>query len=349
MLHRTHAACTGLVAMLSLCLPVQAGIVISQVYGGGGNSGSIYKNDFIELFNADTVAISLSGWTVQYAATTGTTWQSTPLTGTLQPGQFLLVKEATGVGGTTDLPAPDVTGTLNLSSISGKVALVSSAQLQSGPCPTASVIDFVGYGVTTDCYEGSAAAPAPSNILAAARINACFDTDQNSVDFQTASPAPRNTASFSSCAAIGFAVVQFPPSTALTPCGSTASAPIIYGRVYVAGATDADAQAAPGMLAQVGVGPSGSDPASASGWAWVNAIPNPGYDFSQNDDEYEQRIGAHASVPFDYAYRWSYYGQSFVYADTGNGTTDGYSTANAGKLTADGDVIYCDRFDNIDM
>src|SRR5207249_4835668 len=30
-------------------------IVISQVYGGGGNSGAAYKNDFIELFNPANV------------------------------------------------------------------------------------------------------------------------------------------------------------------------------------------------------------------------------------------------------------------------------------------------------
>jgi len=29
------------------------GIVISQIYGGGGNAGSTFKNDFIEIFNAD--------------------------------------------------------------------------------------------------------------------------------------------------------------------------------------------------------------------------------------------------------------------------------------------------------
>ncbi len=33
-----------------------AGVVISQVYGGGGNSGATLKNDFIELFNAGASA-----------------------------------------------------------------------------------------------------------------------------------------------------------------------------------------------------------------------------------------------------------------------------------------------------
>src|SRR5829696_7461242 len=43
-------------------------MVISQIYGGGGNTGAPWQNDFIELFNPTTDAISLTGWSVQYAA-----------------------------------------------------------------------------------------------------------------------------------------------------------------------------------------------------------------------------------------------------------------------------------------
>jgi hypothetical protein len=51
------------------------------VYGGGGNAGSTYKNDFIELFNRGTSPVNVSGWSVQYASTAGTTWQVTNLSG----------------------------------------------------------------------------------------------------------------------------------------------------------------------------------------------------------------------------------------------------------------------------
>src|SRR3954452_10007330 len=68
-------------------------VVISQVYGGGGNAGATYTNDFIELFNRGATAVDLSSWSVQYAATTGTSWQRTNLTNlTLQPGQYYLVQ-----------------------------------------------------------------------------------------------------------------------------------------------------------------------------------------------------------------------------------------------------------------
>ena len=54
---------------------------VSQVYGGGGNAGATYTNDFIELFNAGAGSINLSGWSVQYASATGTSWQVTNLSG----------------------------------------------------------------------------------------------------------------------------------------------------------------------------------------------------------------------------------------------------------------------------
>ena len=56
-------------------VPVRAGLVISQIFGGGGNSGATYKNDFIELLNASSVTINLAGDSVQYASSTGSTWQ----------------------------------------------------------------------------------------------------------------------------------------------------------------------------------------------------------------------------------------------------------------------------------
>src|SRR6266478_3434783 len=66
---------------------VSPDIVISQVYGGGGNSGATWRNDFVELFNRGTSAVNVAGWSVQYAASTGVNWSKTDLAGTIQPGQ----------------------------------------------------------------------------------------------------------------------------------------------------------------------------------------------------------------------------------------------------------------------
>src|SRR3954451_3655448 len=63
-------------------------VVLSEVYGGGGNTGAPYQNDFIEVYNHGTSALSLAGWSVQYASSTGTSWQLTKLTGTVAAGGF---------------------------------------------------------------------------------------------------------------------------------------------------------------------------------------------------------------------------------------------------------------------
>ncbi|QLG89037.1 lamin tail domain-containing protein [Chitinibacter bivalviorum] len=173
-------------------------VVISQVYGGGGNNGATYKNDFIELFNAGDVAVSLNNWSVQYASATGSSWQKTSLSGVIQPKQYFLVQQAAGTGGTVSLPTPDALGTLALSGTAGKVALVNnSAALNCGTaCATAAgVEDFVGFGATANQYEGAGATAAPSNSTAVIRNNAgCTDSNNNAADFNAAAPTPRNSA-----------------------------------------------------------------------------------------------------------------------------------------------------------
>ncbi|MGH3055849.1 MAG: lamin tail domain-containing protein, partial [Gaiellaceae bacterium] len=187
-----------LVAAVQIVLDgrVGAAVVISQVYGGGGNTGAALQSDFIELFNGGSSAVDISGWSVQYAAASSASWQITTLSGSIAPGHYYLVEEAQGAGGSTALPTPDASGTLNLNASAGKVVLVSNAVTITSTCPTGtSVIDLVGYGSGTNCSEGSGPAPAPSNTTAALRDAAgCSDTNDNTVDFSTAAPTPRNAA-----------------------------------------------------------------------------------------------------------------------------------------------------------
>jgi hypothetical protein len=175
-------------------------IVISQVYGGGGNSGSTYTNDFIELYNRGTSTVDITGWSVQYSSATLTTWTATTLSGTIAPGHYYLVQEAQGAGGTTALPTPDATGTVNLSATNGKIALSSTATAFSGACPTgASLVDLVGYG-TANCAEGSATSTLSNTAAAIRKSGGCQDTDSNSGDFIVSGPIPRNSsASVNSC------------------------------------------------------------------------------------------------------------------------------------------------------
>ena len=171
-----------------------ATIVISQVYGGGGNSGATLRNDFIELFNRGTTTANVSGWTVQYASATGTGgWQTTPLSGSIPPGRYYLVQEAAGSGGTTELPVADTVGTIAMAAGSGKVALVGNAVALSGACPAATeIVDLVGYG-SANCSETSPT-PVLSNTTAALRNDGgSTDTNDNSADFTVGAPDPRNS------------------------------------------------------------------------------------------------------------------------------------------------------------
>lgn len=193
---------TGSANVTTSPLPQQqsssSSIVISQVYGGGGNSGATYKNDFIELFNRSNVIIELTNWSVQYAAAGSSTWQVTSLSGTLGPGQYLLVQEAQGAGGTMNLPTPDVTGAVSMNATAGKVALLNHTTplTVSYPVGDPNVSDFVGYGSSANSFEGSGPAPTPSNTNAALRANnGCTDTDNNITDFNAGAPAPRNSSS----------------------------------------------------------------------------------------------------------------------------------------------------------
>lgn len=178
-------------------LAASSDVAISQVYGGGGNSGATYKNDFIELFNRSSAAVSLSGWSVQYASATGSTWQVTMLSGTIEAGHYYLIQEAAGSGGTADLPTPEATGGIAMSGSAGKVALVNGSSALSGSCPKGtSILDFVGFGSTANCYEGAAPTAAPSNTNSIFRgAGGCVDADNNSTDFIVGVAAPRNGAS----------------------------------------------------------------------------------------------------------------------------------------------------------
>src|SRR3989441_2501838 len=117
----------ALVPLSQRAAAVSTTVVISQVYGGGGNTGATFKNDFIELFNRGTNAVSITGWSVQYQSAAGSgTWTVTMLSGALNPGQYYLVQEAQGAGGTAVLPVPDASGTIAMAATAGKVALVAN-------------------------------------------------------------------------------------------------------------------------------------------------------------------------------------------------------------------------------
>jgi len=193
-----------------------AALIISQVYGGGNNTGALYRNDFVEIFNhgATVVDFAVTPYSVQYAGVGSNfgTNKTNLTSGSIAPGQFLLVQESGGTTNGAALPTPDAVGTIAMGNTSGKVVLVvGTSALASLTCPgddgvspfnpaDATIADFVGYGntVTTagHCYEGSGPAPPPSNTTAEFRkAGGCTDTNDNAADFFVSAPSPRNTSS----------------------------------------------------------------------------------------------------------------------------------------------------------
>jgi len=175
-------------------------VVLSEVFAGGGNTGAPFANDFVELFNRGSTPVDLTGYAVQYAPATSTSWQATPLAGTLQPGRYYLVQLASSASIGAALPAPDTTGTTNLAASGGKVALTSTTTsltcgATAGSCSaTPGVVDLLGYGAASD-FEGAGSAAALSATTAAIRAGGgCVETDTNSSDFASGAPSPKNSA-----------------------------------------------------------------------------------------------------------------------------------------------------------
>ncbi len=145
-------------------------IVISQVYGGGGNANAPYANDYVELFNRGTTTVPIDGWSIQYASATGTgnfgatTTMITPLSGAIGPGGYLLVQEASNAAVGDPLPPPFLTDSspIAMAAGAGKVALTTTASSLgcnggSTACTAealAQIVDLVGYG-GANFFEGS--------------------------------------------------------------------------------------------------------------------------------------------------------------------------------------------------
>jgi hypothetical protein len=174
-----------------------AEVVISEVYGAGGNAGSLFKADYVELHNRTGHAVSIGGWSLQYASSAGSNWTAAaiPTGTTLAPGAFaLFTVSPVGTNGAV-LPGTPIalSPALNLAAATGKVALTNSAMALTGACPSSTaLIDFVGYG-GTNCSEGSQPTAVLSATTSATRREAalsCSDSDVNSADFVIAAPAP---------------------------------------------------------------------------------------------------------------------------------------------------------------
>lgn len=185
-------AVTGTAVLSTPATAASTGLVISEVYGGGGNSGATYTHDFIELYNPTSSPISVDGMSVQYRSSGGTGAGSvTPLTGSVPAGGHYLVQEAQGAGGTTPLPTPDAVGSIAMSGTAftvwlanGTTALTPAAD---GAAVRTGIVDLVG--VNSNTFE-TAKAVGTANATSSSRTG--VDTDNNANDFATGAPSPES-------------------------------------------------------------------------------------------------------------------------------------------------------------
>jgi hypothetical protein len=124
--------------------------------------------------------------------------------------------------------------------------------------------------------------------------------------------------------------IQFPSSLTVATGEPTQ---LIYGQLYEAGATEAFGAPA-GWIAQVGYGPSASDPRTDPGWLFTPTVYNVQVG---NNDEFQASFLAPAPGTYSYAYRFSVDGGGrWTYCDTdGAGSNGGltFETFNLGTMT----------------
>ncbi|MFZ1551741.1 MAG: lamin tail domain-containing protein, partial [Anaerolineae bacterium] len=214
--------------------PLANSLRISQVYGGGGNSGATYQCDFVELFNASTSTVAISNWSIQYAPSGSAFSFAGAITSASIPagGYYLIQMYCPASPAGSPLPTPDLTLSMSasggMSASPGKVALVSNTtQLtcggSAGNCfPNADIVDFVGYGSANN-YEGSSAAPGPSNNTTSVLrgTSGCTDTDQNGSDLATGSVNPRNSSSSTYSCSVAILVVTKSASESSVSAGDS--------------------------------------------------------------------------------------------------------------------------------
>jgi hypothetical protein len=128
---------------------------------------------------------------------------------------------------------------------------------------------------------------------------------------------------------IGWANLQWPPTLTHTISAVDRTANV-YGQVFIAGVTS-EVGATPGLGAQAGFGPTGSNPADNPAWTWVDASFNTD---AGNNDEFIASFLPDVVGTFDYVYRYSTTGGlTWFYGDLNGPVPGGSMPPNPGKLT----------------
>jgi endonuclease I len=174
---------SGISVTFTVVMPTTP-IVIYEIYGGGGNTGAIYTNDYVVLKNNTAVSVDLSTYSLQYGSATGSTYSVLNLTGTLYANSYYLIQlSSSGAVGSALPITPSASGSLALAATAGKIALVSNQTVILNKDDT-DIVDFVGYGSANE--SETLPTSAPSNTTSVKRGSS--DTNDNAADFTVVTP-----------------------------------------------------------------------------------------------------------------------------------------------------------------
>jgi predicted extracellular nuclease len=174
---------------------VSPNVVISEVYGAGGNNGALFNADYVELSNPTATSVSLTGTYIHYRAGGGGSG-GTPfgLSGSIPAnGTYLIQMSAAGATG-DPLPKPDASpANFNMAAAGGQVYLLDNASAittTGNQAGVAGIIDMVGVAGATS-FETAAATVAGTTTNSVNRTAA--DADKNHLEFALAAPGPKNS------------------------------------------------------------------------------------------------------------------------------------------------------------
>ena len=157
-------------------------IVINEVYGGGGNTGAAYDNDFVELYNPTPTPIDVTGWVLEQRSARDGLGGTAQLTGVVPAGGYFLIQGGGGAQVSQPLPTPDARAEFNFGAREAIAVLTNT---------NGETVDLLGWGDAQRAEE--TAAPATTNSTSVQRVAPGQDTNNNAADFITATPNPQNS------------------------------------------------------------------------------------------------------------------------------------------------------------
>ncbi|GAA1977863.1 hypothetical protein GCM10009798_43860 [Nocardioides panacihumi] len=178
--------------------PAGTGLVISEVYGAGGNNGAVYNADFVELYNPTASALPLAGLAVHYRSAAGGSGGSPyALSGSVPAHAHWLVQMGAAGANGAALPTPDATAApaFNMAAGGGQVALQQGTTViatSGNVAGAAGLVDFVG-ATGASSFETAPTTSAATAAQSLNRTSAGADTDSNAADFALAAPSPTNS------------------------------------------------------------------------------------------------------------------------------------------------------------